>query len=1084
MTAPAAPVSAADEHLSVLTAMMGDVAQDDRSTTPLVGRDAELAELADRVGLGDAPGPASVVLGGDAGVGKTRLLFELGARARHAGWRVLVGHCLDFGDSALPLLPLTEVLGRLDADARAVVEPVVAHHPAVARLLPTGRVHAGADAGERGEALEGMTSLPGPRGMAEAAPLGARDGAGEGAVRAELFEGLHAVLETLGGDRPVLLVVEDVHWADRSTRDLLSFLFARGFSTPVSVVVSYRADDLHRRHPLRSTVAEWGRMPSLARLHLAPLGDADVRTLVRAARPALVDQAEVEEIVRRAEGNAFFAEELLAAHGPGGTTLPWTLADVLLVRLDRLPDEARQVVRAAACVGRRVPHAMLEAVVELPAARLDEALRAAVESNILVPTNDAGYAFRHALLGEAVYDDLLPGERARIHAACARALLEGGVPGAAAELARHALAGHDPVTAVRASVEAGTDAMRLGGPEEAAGHFLTALELLAVPTVAQESGVGRTTTALQAADALLTAGHGPKALDLLLHEVGEVRGAAPGSSAPGSSAPGPPAPATGPAIPAERAELLVALAFAALMVDTTSVSALAATEEALSLLGDERTRLRARALAVHAQTNADRGRFDVAARAAQSAHDLAVELGLERLQTEAATTLGRLKSFAGEPEAARAALEDVVTRLRSAGDATGLVRGLHQLGGILFEQGRYAEALGYYREAWTLAQEHGRGWAPYGFDARVLGAIAAYQVGDWDEVDRLADTSAETVPPMHAGLLHALSLHTLAGRGDPAAAAALAAVPEATYRDGWAVILTTGPAIDVLGTTGDVAGAVAAYDRAATAVKALWQVESFPAQVRFGALLLAHLADRAADAAGPGRTDLVSTGDRLVRDAEEVARRGEEVGRTDGPEGVAWWARHRAEHLRLRWRAGVRPPTPEELVDAWEESVEAFERLGSPFETARSQARLAAVLAQRGPDQAARVHELVAAAREVAGRLGALPLLAELGRVEGREVAGAVGSSGGRAADPPAAAGTRAGGPVADAAGLAPVELTRREREVLGLVAVGRTNGEIGRQLFITTKTASVHVSNILAKLGVSSRTEAAAVARERGLLG
>ncbi len=1074
MTAPAAPVSAADEHLSVLTAMMGDVAQDDRSTTPLVGRDAELAELADRVGLGDAPGPASVVLGGDAGVGKTRLLAELGARAARAGWRVLVGHCLDFGDSALPLLPLTEVLGRLDADARAVVEPVVAHHPAVARLLPAGRVLAGVDAGERGEALEGMTSLPGARGRVDTAPLGAAwETAGEGAVRAELFEGLHAVLETLGGDRPVLLVVEDVHWADRSTRDLLSFLFARGFATPVSVVVSYRADDLHRRHPLRSAIAEWGRMPSLARLHLAPLGDAELRTLVRAAGPGHVDQAEVEEIVRRAEGNAFFAEELLAAHGSGGTTLPWTLADVLLVRLDRLPEEARQVVRAAACVGRRVPHAMLEAVVELPAARLDEALRAAVESNILVPTNDAGYAFRHALLGEAVYDDLLPGERARIHAACARALLEGGVPGAAAELARHALAGRDPVTAVRASVEAGADAMRVGGPEEAAGHFLTALELLATPTVAQESGVARTTTVLQAADALLTAGHRPKALELLLHEVGEVRGADPGSSAPGSSAPGSSASqpsASGPsasASPAERAELLVALAFAALMVDTTTVSALAATEEALSLLGDERTRLRARALAVHAQTNADRGRFDVAARAAQAAHDLAVELGLERLQTEAATTLGRLKSFVGEPEAARAALEDVVARLRSAGDTTGLVRGLHQLGGILFEQGRYAEALGYYREAWALAQEHGRRWAPYGFDARVLGAIAAYQIGEWDEVDRLTDATAEAVPPTHAGLLHGLSLHTLAGRGDPAAAAALEAVPETTYRDGWAVILTTGPAIDVLGATGDTVGAVAAYDRAVAAVRALWQVDSFPAQVRFGALLLAHLADRAADAAGPGRTDLVATGDRLVRDAEEVARRGEEVGRTDGPEGVAWWARHRAEHLRLRWRAGVRPPTPEELVDAWEESVEAFERLGSPFETARSQARLAAVLAQRGPDQAARVHELVAAARQVAERLGALPLLAELARIEGAEAAGAVAAA-----------------PVAGAGGHARVELTRREREVLGLVAVGRTNGEIGRQLFITTKTASVHVSNILAKLGVSSRTEAAAVARQRGLLG
>ncbi|AXH96987.1 helix-turn-helix transcriptional regulator [Ornithinimicrobium avium] len=1063
MTVPCVPVSAADEHRSVLTAMMGDVAQEDRSTAPLVGRDAELAELADRVGLGDAPGSASVVLGGDAGVGKTRLLAELGARARAQGWRVLVGHCLDFGDSALPLLPLTEVLGRLDEDARAVLEPVVAHHPAVARLLPAGRVLTTAEPGERGEALEGMASLRTGPGMGEVAPLAGRDDAGDGAVRGELFEGLHTALEVLGGDRPVLLVVEDVHWADRSTRDLLSFFFARGFATPVSVVVSYRADDLHRRHPLRSTVAEWGRMPSLVRLHLAPLGDADVRTLVRSAGGARADQEGVEEIVRRAEGNAFFAEELLAAHGTGGAALPWTLADVLLVRLDRLPEETRAVVRAAACVGRRVPHAMLEAVVDLPAARLDEALRAAVEANILVPTSDAGYSFRHALLGEAVYDDLLPGERARLHAACARALREGGVPGAAAELARHARAGHDPVTAVRASVEAGEEAMRLGGPEEAAGHFLTALELLGAPAVAEESGVARAPTVRKAADALITAGHAPKALDLLLLEVGEVRGAdAAAEVAPASAQVAPAA--------AERAELLVALAFAALMVDTTTVDALAATEEALGLLGEQPSRQRVRALAVHAQTNADRGRFEVATRAAQAAHDLAVELGLERLQTEAATTLGRLKSFVGEPEAARTALEDVVAGLRRAGDTTGLVRGLHQLGGILFEQGRYEEAHDCYREAWELARDHGRRWAPYGFDARALAAICAYQLGDWDEVDRLADTSTESAPPVLAGLLHALRLHTMAGRGDPGATAALAAVPETTYRDGWAVILTTGPAIDVLGDTGDLAGSVAAYDRASASVTALWQVKSFPAQVRLGALLLAHLADRAADAAGPERAELVATGDRLVEAADVVARRGEEIGRVQGPEGVAWTARHRAEQLRLRWRAGVRSPSLEELVTAWEESVETFGRLGSPFERARSQARLASVLAQAGPEQAARVHQLVAAAREVAERLGALPLLAELARVEGREVPrGGPGRSAPHARADPAAVR---------------VELTRREREVLGLVTAGRSNGEIGRQLFITTKTASVHVSNILAKLGVSSRTEAAAVARERGLLG
>ena len=155
------------------------------------------------------------------------------------------------------------------------------------------------------------------------------------------------------------------------------------------------------------------------------------------------------------------------------------------MRLDQLDDDARLVVRAAAVSGRRVPHLLLERVVDGQVDRLDTALRAAVERNVLVPMGRDGYAFRHALLAEAVYDDLLPGERVRLHTAYAKALQQGGVGGTAAELARHARAANDLVTAVRASIAAGDEAMAVAGPDEAvpalrarprAGHRLPASE--------------------------------------------------------------------------------------------------------------------------------------------------------------------------------------------------------------------------------------------------------------------------------------------------------------------------------------------------------------------------------------------------------------------------------------------------------------------------------------------------------------------------------------------------------------------------------------------------------------------------------
>ena len=415
---------------------------------PLIGRARELAALEQAVGLGPPPRSGLVLLSGDAGIGKSRLVTALGDRAVATGWRLAVGHCLDLGGSPLPYLPFTEVAARLAGTRPELMRELVRRWPAVRRLLP-----AQADPG----------ALDEPR-----APEG------EPVDRASFFASLHALLAELGRAAPLLLVVEDLHWADRSTYDLLSYLFTRGFAEPVSVVATYRSDDLHRRHPLRTVAAQWSRLPGTTRIELGPLPEEDVERLVHALHPAPLPARDLATVVERAEGNAFFTEELVAA--VGSRTMPRDLAGLLLLRLDALEPEARLVVRAAAVGGRQVQDTLLAAVTGLDAVRFEAAVRAAVDLNVLVPDED-GYRFRHSLLAEAVYEDLLPGERRRLHAAFVATLLASGAPPGAADLARHAVAADDHAVAAAASEQAGDEALAAGGPDEAARHYALALDL-------------------------------------------------------------------------------------------------------------------------------------------------------------------------------------------------------------------------------------------------------------------------------------------------------------------------------------------------------------------------------------------------------------------------------------------------------------------------------------------------------------------------------------------------------------------------------------------------------------------------------
>jgi DNA-binding CsgD family transcriptional regulator/tetratricopeptide (TPR) repeat protein len=981
-----------------------------RNEAPFVGRAAEMALLGEMVGL-TLGGPRShVLVSGDAGVGKSRLIAELARRAGDARWRVLEGHCLDFGPSALAYLPFSEALGKLAGEDPALVDSLVHDRPAVARLLPAHRV------------------------MAEAAhPERPTD-------RTDLFEAVHTTVETLASQHPLLLVIEDVHWADQSTRELLTFLFSRTFDGPVALVVSFRSDDLFRGHPLRLTLGAWSRMADVRRVDLAPLDEEDMRQLVAELRSDPLSETDLTRLLERAEGNPFFLEELLDAGSTGGR-IPSDLADLLLVRVDQLDEDARHAVRAVAVAGRQASHQLLEAASGLGAEILERGLRSAMEARILVAAGSSGYAFRHALFAEAVYEDLLPGERRRLHAAYAKALAAHAVPGTAAELARHAGAAMDLVTALRASLDAGDEAMAVGGPGEAARQYEHALELSEDRTLvaAFEQQLGPLDVVgivERASAAALAAGRPLRAMELAETRVRTL-----------------PAGAN----PSDRARLLLAFVSAALAIDTP-VDLLAVTREAVGLVSTEApTPLQARALALHARAAHSDGLHQEAVRAAGEALSMARRLGLKDVAADATTSLANLQRLTGAPDAVEA-LQRAVEESAAAGELRAQLRGMMGLAGTYFDIGRLEDAQQLYLETWQLARAAGQPWAPNGIDARAQLVTVAYITGDWQLASRTATTTGESPPDLARALLDAVGLDVAVARDDPGTMERARRVRKAWGLDGFLIIGSAGPMIELHARNGGVEAAGACHDEAVQRLGELWEEPWFAGRLRLGALLLGTLASAATRATLAERRQFFSWGEQLDAATGEVMASSDTPRRPLGPEGQAWYARARAEFSRLRWLCATDPTGPghpvplEELVELWRTSAERFDNFGHVYETARSRARLGEVLMAAG-----RVHdaeaELVAAGR-VARQLGARAFLKGIGahRHDGDVVAAAA--------------------------------LTPRETEVLSLVADGRSNGEIAQQLFISTKTVSVHVSNILTKLNASGRTEAAALARRRGLLG
>ncbi|WP_328435597.1 ATP-binding protein [Streptomyces sp. NBC_00425] len=982
-------------------------------STPFIGREAELARLLgvlERARDGEA---RAVLLAGDAGVGKTRVLGEVAVRAAESGLTVLTGHCVDLGDVGLPYLPFTEILGALAADERFAA--VLCAHPLVDRLLGAG-----------------SGAAPGDGDPARAA-------GGEGRLR--LFEGMAALLADLSQVAPLLLVLEDLHWADQSSRDLLRFLLSRGFlqrpagdgrGHRMAVLASYRADDLHRRHPLRPLLAELVRLPAVDRLELRPLADAEVTRLVRALEERPLPDATVRGIVARAEGNAFYAEELSAAACGEAGGMPSGLADLLLIRVEQLPDAAQQVLRTAAVAGRRVEHALLRDAMGLPDDELESALREAVGRRLLAAGDDGTYAFRHALAREAVYADLLPGERARLHGAFAR-LLDGRGRRAetAAERAHHYRESHDLLEALTASLEAADHAQRVGAPAEELRHLESVLDLWeSVPTEALPAGEGgdRVTLTLRASAAAAHAGEAHRAVSLTRAALAGV-----GQDTDSELA----------------ARVRYTLAGTLMNVDSLT-AAFAYSSEALAMIPAEPpSPTWVWAAATHVLAARQVGDFGTALRVARQALGVAERLDLTDARADLLVSLANLEGDGRRSPEGRARLKEARELARRGGNASVEMRALFTLAIGAYEAGEPQECLPWLAEGLDRARRAGLLSSPYPLEMRYLQLLVLYTLGRWDECLRTAAADL-AVLPASGGFAVGPALYVDLARGERTAVERARGLLEGGFD--WMATLVAGIVLtDAAASDGDPEAVVA---RLRSSVESLTDDAGTrpDVTVRLTALALPAVADAAAEARHAGDEATArrwaAVAAELLEPARAVALRGG-TGVPQGPEGRAWLARAEAE---CAW-AATGPDTA-----LWERAVAAFGQ-GDVYELARCRLRYAQALLTDGRREEAAVE--AGAARETAVRLGAGPL---------RERADALIRRG-RLADGPAGARDR------------PASLTAREQEVLRLLGLGRSNRQIGEELFISGKTASVHVSNILAKLGAASRTEAVAIAYRERLL-
>jgi DNA-binding CsgD family transcriptional regulator len=998
-----------------------------RLTSPrFVGRREELDALRATLDRA-ADGCGSVILvGGEAGIGKSRLIGKLAAQARRDGATVLIGECLPLGgDGELPYAP---VIGALRSLARErgideLARLAGAGHDELARLLP--------DLSQTDAAGAGGPSRP---------PFESEAAARSGGSQARLFEQLLAVFTAVARASTLLIAVEDLHWSDRATRDFLSFLVRAARDEPIVLAVTYRSDEVAGAHPALGFVHELERSGHAVAVTLTAFNRQEIREQVAAIREEDPDPLLVERLVERAEGNPFFTEELLASADEADGPLPESLRQALLLRLATCPADVTAVVRTIAVAGREIEHATLEAVLELPLDRLVPALREAMYRHVLVqPPDTTKYAFRHALLCEAAYSDLLPIERQRVHRALAEVIqrqpeLGGTSAAAAAKLSHHWHRANEPRYALHASVEAAIEADLVYAPGEALKHYERALDLWAAVSPANnEVALDRVGLLRRASEAAAMVGESQRAIDLAREVLRQVDRTTPVAAA----------------LAHERLGRR-------LWTAGRGVEALPEHRRAVELMPAQPTAELAQVLAAEAQMLMLCHRSAESESRCHEALALARELGARHVEANVLNTMCAHFSHTGYPERGVAAAAEARAIAKELGLAEELGRSYVNGSDALDHAGRIGESIALAVEGLDECQALGLDrWFGDCLRAEIAGRLL--RTGDWDGAAQLLDELFQKMPTginagnayAHRGLLHAQrgdreQTWDAVTRGEEYVACSGGSLWLAPMAEARATIELWDGLPEAAGATVDACLAAVAGGESVLSTARLYELG-----VRAAVdLALGGVADPpAAEGAGQRADSLLTRLNGLIA-------------ALPGPAPLRVRAIRQAAIAERSRTAGSDPAE-------WEHAACLWGQCGDRYQAAYARWRQAEALLTAGGERRA-AQDSARGAHDVAHELQARPLaaaveaLARRGRLE-------LGEPDEEERDELSVALDR-------------LELTRRELEVLALVGEGMTNREIGSELFITDKTASVHVSRILGKLSVSNRAAAAAAAQRLGV--